>query len=275
MGKGSAYILVFLDYCRLPKRYTNSKSFKWEERRELGRIRWNELRRWLRLLSVCRTPFYVFLARPPSSSIPFHSQRIRSPNWTVRYCMQLHLMSRLETKLGKFRHVGRKLANAGREFLPYFALQLWHCGSVVPRRASCSLHSCSVIFAQRSGHINPPPIANFAISSPEMTVQLSTNLSMDRKRIGQVPGGIFPNEGNICPAAPCMRKGAFAWNTDLIYLFPLCLSFLSGKRKKERRARTRSLPAAPISCLLDFVKKGFTSFSLFLRSQNDTFMERC
>ena len=64
----------------------------------------------------------------------FHSQRIRSPNWTVRYCMQLHLMSRLQTKLWqKFRHVGRKLANAGREFLPYFALQLWHCGSVVRR----------------------------------------------------------------------------------------------------------------------------------------------
>ena len=77
-----------------------------------------------------------------------------------------------------------------------------------------------------------------------------------QEKICQVPCGIFLNDSSICPAAPCMRKGAFAWNTDLIYLFPLCLSFLSGKRKKERRARTRSLPAAPISCLLDFAKRG-------------------
>ena len=54
-----------------------------------------------------------------------------------------------------------------------------------------------------------------------------------QEKICQVPCGIFLNESNIWPAAPCMRKGAFAWNTDLIYLFPLCLSFLSGKRGEQ------------------------------------------
>ena len=110
MREESAYFLVlFKDYSRQPTRYANSKSFKREERGWRG----NSLERIAGCAAsvqiiACLTTFYVFLACPPLFfSIPAANQ--------VSLTATAFGGPRLQTKLPKFRHIGRKLRNTEGE----------------------------------------------------------------------------------------------------------------------------------------------------------------